>query len=304
MLCKELIVNTVISSLKKVRHKLLLAYFVLPAMRLAHFLTLLAATRYIHWSLGFQAPCPTDVRSRARPVPTALDSYRPRAAASSSITSRSTSLFRRRRRNHIWNLAVFLSDCIRKLFPRYAIYVLELENAKYYVGSTSKFRQRIRQHFDQYGGSRWTRLHRPVRVVETHRFVPEKYYLGLEAQVTARYMQKYGVQNVRGAMFCATRDLTMNDAGALVGFLGHYNDECYRTVRSTVEQQLLSLWNDPTEQGCTAEAQQRPIAAALKTAPPVRRKPSPGDHCFYCGEQGHWRRNCPIYLADNEGLKL
>lgn len=272
-------------------------HILLSAMRTSHFLAFLVATRFVHWSEGFQVPYHTNFRSQARAVPAALDSYRPRAASSISIA---TLFRRRRRRNHIWTLALFLSECIRRLFPRYAIYVLELENAKYYVGSTAKFRQRIRQHFDDLGGSRWTRRHRPVRVVETHRFVPEKYYLGLEAQVTARYMLKYGVQNVRGAMFCSSRDWTLDDASALVGFLGHYNDQCYQSVRSVVEQQLSSMLPNPTE--CPSESQSPALRTAPKTAVTLRRKPAPKDRCFYCGELGHWRRNCPHYLVDNEGF--
>ncbi|KAK1670507.1 hypothetical protein QYE76_058666 [Lolium multiflorum] len=35
-------------------------------------------------------------------------------------------------------------------------------------------------------------------------------------------------------------------------------------------------------------------------APPVKPKagPKPDTECYYCKEKGHWKRNCPKYLAD------
>ena len=55
--------------------------------------------------------------------------------------------------------------------------------------------------------------------------------LGMEAQITAKFMKMHGIQNVRGAMFSMSRNLTHRDTNALVGFLGHYNDESYPVVR-------------------------------------------------------------------------
>src|SRR3954469_5438410 len=36
------------------------------------------------------------------------------------------------------------------------------------------------------------------------------------------------------------------------------------------------------------------------TAPPKKPKagPKPDTECFYCKGEGHWKRNCPKYLAD------
>ena len=103
-----------------------------------------------------------------------------------------------------------LKRAIRAATQKYTIYVLECENGKYYVGSTSHKRQRFRQHMAQgRGGAAWTRLHKPLRVAFQYKRVPGPYYLGMEAKMTAEWMLKYGINNVRGAMFCEVRDYTL-----------------------------------------------------------------------------------------------
>ena len=33
-------------------------------------------------------------------------------------------------------------------------------------------------------------------------------------------------------------------------------------------------------------------------------RPKPGTECFYCKGNGHWKRNCPKYLADKKDGKV
>ena len=129
---------------------------------------------------------------------------------------------------------------IRRITERNTVYVLELKNGKYYVGSTTNRKQRYRQHFggNTRGGSKWTRLHKPIRVIAEYKRIPSRYVMGMESQKTAEYMMKYGVNNVRGAAFCHARDFTTDDTSNLVGFLGHYNQLDFKTLRTQLKKVL------------------------------------------------------------------
>jgi len=158
----------------------------------------------------------------------------------------------------------------------FTIYVLECEHNKYYVGCTINMRRRAKEHFSKRGGSKWTKKHKPVRVVKEYRRVPEAYYLGKEAQVTAELMMEHGVNNVRGAMFAETRPYTLQDISALTGFLGHFNDLHYKEMGARLEKELKA-------------APPQPKRRRKKR----RKKAKRSDRCFYCGEMGHWAGNCP-----------
>jgi len=96
--------------------------------------------------------------------------------------------------------AVFTDN---KPFTRnYWLYILLLEQGKYYVGITSRkyAEDRISEHFNGFYAARWTRKYKPVEVndkrflYETTKEEAEK----VERRVTREYMKKYGYQNVRG----------------------------------------------------------------------------------------------------------
>ena len=74
-----------------------------------------------------------------------------------------------------------------------SVYVLELENDKYYIGYTEKGIVRVENHFAQ-GGSSWTRLHKPIKLISFKDGSKD-----LEKTTTIEYMKKYGWKNVRGA---------------------------------------------------------------------------------------------------------
>lgn len=81
-------------------------------------------------------------------------------------------------------------------YPK-CIYVLECEDSKYYVGSTGRLpRERVLEHFTT-GGSGWTKIYKPTDVLAViepaDRFDEDKY--------TKIYMEKYGVDRVRGGSY-------------------------------------------------------------------------------------------------------
>jgi hypothetical protein len=77
------------------------------------------------------------------------------------------------------------------------IYALELTEGKYYIGKTTNPEFRIEQHFHS-NGSVWTTKFRPLRIIEIisncDDYDEDKY--------TRKYMDIYGIENVRGGSFC------------------------------------------------------------------------------------------------------
>jgi len=76
------------------------------------------------------------------------------------------------------------------------IYIIKLENNKYYVGKTLYPDFRINDHFNS-TGSAWTRKYKPIEIVQLidncDDYDEDKYVI--------KYMEEYGINNVRGGSF-------------------------------------------------------------------------------------------------------
>lgn len=106
--------------------------------------------------------------------------------------------------------------------PKLTIYILELENEKYYVGRSTCSKGRILQHFNN-NGSEWTKLYKPIRVISQIKtndtFDEEKH--------TLLTMDKYGIDNVRGGSYC-TIELSKNDKKKALQTIASVMDRCYK----------------------------------------------------------------------------
>ncbi|KAL3816116.1 hypothetical protein ACHAXA_011613 [Cyclostephanos tholiformis] len=197
------------------------------------------------------------------------------------------------------------------------VYVLELADGRYYVGSTSNRKRRYNEHASR-RGSKWTRIHAPLCVHEEYRRVPSPFLLGMESRVTANLMLRYGVNNVRGSMFCTTRDYHMGDVDSLTRFLGHYNDMDYREVYAKLSRILpMPPADNVRGGGGTSTSASRTAMTANSRR---RRKYHGGNYdsghdihygnnnnnvdggnhhprgatlCYNCGELGHIAASCP-----------
>ena len=72
------------------------------------------------------------------------------------------------------------------------VYVLRLDNGKWYVGHSDNVTKRIKQHFSNRGAS-WTKLHKPLEVFCIVPGGKER-----ENEMTLNFMSMYGRDNVRG----------------------------------------------------------------------------------------------------------
>jgi hypothetical protein len=156
--------------------------------------------------------------------------------------------------------------------------VLELQDGKYYVGTTNDLQKRFQEHVDGTGAV-WTRKYVPL-AIERSVIVDGPLH---EDRVTKELMLKYGIDNVRGGSYCRIdlddgqyQSLTTELRSATgvcfkCGRTGHFAAQCRVKGTSTVEK--------PSGKG--APKQHR--AKAL----PKREK-----GCFRCGRAGHFASAC------------
>jgi hypothetical protein len=106
------------------------------------------------------------------------------------------------------------------------IYVLQLEDTsggyKYYIGKSSNPITRLEQHNNS-NGSAWTNKYKPISIVE---LIPncDDYD---EDKYTLKYMQKYGIDNVRGGSFTQIK-LDEDNIKTINRMIKGSSDKCYK----------------------------------------------------------------------------
>lgn len=89
----------------------------------------------------------------------------------------------------------------KRKYRNYTLYVLLLEGDNYYIGMTSYSDINVRVDQHKSGeGARWTKLHSPIRIIDTKPlgFVTETWCCWQETDWTFEYIDKYGIEKVRG----------------------------------------------------------------------------------------------------------
>jgi cellular nucleic acid-binding protein len=101
------------------------------------------------------------------------------------------------------------------------IYILECQSNKYYVGKTINPHNRFKQHFTT-DSTAWTSKYKPIRV---YQLIPgcDDYD---EDKYTLQYMQKYGINNVRGGSFSKI-NLDINEIQFIEKRINSATNKCY-----------------------------------------------------------------------------
>ena len=84
-----------------------------------------------------------------------------------------------------------------------SIYVLKLEENKWYVGKTyKKVKERFQEHLDG-NGSSWTKKYKPITIhyIENTCGPDKGAEYWQENALTLEYMENYGIENVRGGSY-------------------------------------------------------------------------------------------------------
>lgn len=86
-------------------------------------------------------------------------------------------------------------------YARWHLYVLRLQDGKFYVGITSKTPEiRIREHLEGIRGAYWTAKHKPIEIIHTEDlgFVEKSKAEKRENRMVRALMKQRGLNNVRG----------------------------------------------------------------------------------------------------------
>tara|TARA_B100000035_G_C20997918_1_gene553398 strand:+ start:334 stop:846 length:513 start_codon:yes stop_codon:yes gene_type:complete len=108
---------------------------------------------------------------------------------------------------------------IKRYYSTNLVYILKLNNNKYYIGKTNNLNKRIQQHQNNTGAS-WTKNNKIKDILKF-----KNKYKFLELEKTLEYMHKYGIDNVRGSMF-TKYNLSIDDKITAAKLYCELNDLC------------------------------------------------------------------------------
>ena len=194
------------------------------------------------------------------------------------------------------------------------IYTLKLTQGKYYVGKTKNPSFRLDNHFNS-NGSVWTMKYKPIELLE---LIPncDDYD---EDKYTRKYMDKYGIDNVRGGSFVSI-ELDKNTIKHLTQMSNGTNDKCFvcskvgHFAKDCKEKDAYDVWcceicnkKFDNEKKCETHEQQcedewEDDEETDDDDDEETDEEGDGDYvednsesngcCFRCGREGHYATSC------------
>jgi hypothetical protein len=188
------------------------------------------------------------------------------------------------------------------------IYILQLQNGKYYVGKTSNPSFRLEQHFNA-DGSNWTKKYKPIKVID---IIPgcDDYD---EDKYTIQFMEKYGINSVRGGSFCEIK-LSDTNISTLNQMIRGITDKCYicgRNDHFANDCKKFIIQKNPMNEKCDCpssylfphrrkkcslnklislfEDENDDIDKLIKIEEPKNKNNGP---CYRCGRNSHYIKSC------------
>ena len=150
------------------------------------------------------------------------------------------------------------------------IYILKLEDNKYYIGKTDIPEFRLDAHFNCMG-STWTKKYKPIKLLK---LIPNCSDFG-EDKYTKEYMSKKGINNVRGGTYCKVK-LDIQEIEIIKKELNGATNNCYVCG----------------EKGHFANNCNNDYDNIEKLTNKLNKLLIEQDRCFRCHRHGHYAEEC------------